>query len=127
MFIKLHTNAVLDIYSLERNFLIYIFFCNDTATTEIYTLSLHDALPITFFPLFKGLTHYVNPDLETFAEKNPITVSADQATCNFHIFVGPWSNFTECDRAQDFMTKSGLSFKIVSTPGSKSVDMSIGP
>src|SRR6266568_2290060 len=22
------------------------FFCNDTATTEIYTLSLHDALPI---------------------------------------------------------------------------------
>src|SRR3712207_9295596 len=26
--------------------LFYIFFFNDTATTEIYTLSLHDALPI---------------------------------------------------------------------------------
>src|SRR3712207_9554812 len=25
----------------------YLFFCNDTATTEIYTLSLHDALPIS--------------------------------------------------------------------------------
>src|SRR5256885_17029672 len=25
---------------------IFIFFFNDTATTEIYTLSLHDALPI---------------------------------------------------------------------------------
>ena len=25
---------------------LYIFFFNDTATTEIYTLSLHDALPI---------------------------------------------------------------------------------
>src|SRR3712207_8351801 len=24
-----------------------VFFCNDTATTEIYTLSLHDALPIS--------------------------------------------------------------------------------
>src|SRR3712207_8213610 len=24
-----------------------MFFCNDTATTEIYTLSLHDALPIS--------------------------------------------------------------------------------
>src|SRR5215216_7012290 len=24
----------------------FFFFCNDTATTEIYTLSLHDALPI---------------------------------------------------------------------------------
>src|SRR3712207_8632268 len=26
--------------------LLYVFFFNDTATTEIYTLSLHDALPI---------------------------------------------------------------------------------
>src|SRR5437868_14128679 len=26
----------------------YFFFFNDTATTEIYTLSLHDALPIYF-------------------------------------------------------------------------------
>src|SRR2546430_17413327 len=33
------------------------FFFNDTATTEIYTLSLHDALPILFFqdPLRGGL------------------------------------------------------------------------
>src|SRR2546429_1502283 len=27
--------------------IIFIFFFNDTATTEIYTLSLHDALPIS--------------------------------------------------------------------------------
>ena len=26
-----------------------VFFFNDTATTEIYTLSLHDALPICYF------------------------------------------------------------------------------
>src|SRR3712207_8912410 len=29
----------------------YVFFFNDTATTEIYTLSLHDALPISFIML----------------------------------------------------------------------------
>src|SRR5438034_2673273 len=28
--------------------LTFVFFFNDTATTEIYTLSLHDALPILF-------------------------------------------------------------------------------
>src|SRR3712207_8376193 len=28
----------------------YVFFFNDTATTEIYTLSLHDALPISERP-----------------------------------------------------------------------------
>src|SRR2546422_1693444 len=27
--------------------MLYFFFFNDTATTEIYTLSLHDALPIS--------------------------------------------------------------------------------
>src|SRR5256885_7597874 len=30
----------------KRNLIFYFFFFNDTATTEIYTLSLHDALPI---------------------------------------------------------------------------------
>ena len=29
------------------NFIFIFFFFNDTATTEIYTLSLHDALPIS--------------------------------------------------------------------------------
>src|SRR3712207_7549814 len=29
----------------------FFFFFNDTATTEIYTLSLHDALPICFLSL----------------------------------------------------------------------------
>ena len=29
---------------------VFIFFFNDTATTEIYTLSLHDALPISSEP-----------------------------------------------------------------------------
>src|SRR5437899_13104599 len=35
--------------SLYPPFLTFFFF-NDTATTEIYTLSLHDALPILSYP-----------------------------------------------------------------------------
>src|SRR5436853_1071195 len=31
---------------------LFFFFFNDTATTEIYTLSLHDALPISLAPSF---------------------------------------------------------------------------
>src|SRR5438445_11819141 len=31
---------------VSRSVLFFVFFFNDTATTEIYTLSLHDALPI---------------------------------------------------------------------------------
>src|SRR5258706_7805110 len=32
---------------MKRLMLLFFFFFNDTATTEIYTLSLHDALPIS--------------------------------------------------------------------------------
>src|SRR5690348_17655535 len=34
------------IFFLSSFFFFFFFFFNDTATTEIYTLSLHDALPI---------------------------------------------------------------------------------
>src|SRR5215475_10803022 len=35
----------------------FVFFFNDTATTEIYTLSLHDALPISPQRGFRALDH----------------------------------------------------------------------
>src|SRR3989441_12093271 len=31
----------------SAHYILFFFFFNDTATTEIYTLSLHDALPIS--------------------------------------------------------------------------------
>src|SRR5947209_17869026 len=36
----------------------FLFFFNDTATTEIYTLSLHDALPIWLSQVYKKLQDY---------------------------------------------------------------------
>src|SRR5260370_41069206 len=35
----------------------FVFFFNDTATTEIYTLSLHDALPIYIFTFYVPHRH----------------------------------------------------------------------
>src|SRR3712207_7324245 len=35
---------------IHTRYMIIFFFFNDTATTEIYTLSLHDALPISHGP-----------------------------------------------------------------------------
>src|SRR2546422_11657674 len=35
------------LYGIQLSLLFFFFFFNDTATTEIYTLSLHDALPIS--------------------------------------------------------------------------------
>lgn len=82
---------------------------------------------VTYFPLFAALTHYANPDLEAFQARNPITLRADPATCGLHVFVGPWSKFTDCDRAKDFLTKSGLSFATADAPaGTQAVGVQIG-
>ncbi|NJM92633.1 MAG: MFS transporter [Rhodospirillaceae bacterium] len=63
---------------------------------------------ITYIPLFQALTHYVNPSLEDFQRRTPITVAASD--CGFHVFVLTTAQFTECDKVKDFLTKSGLSF-----------------
>src|SRR5882762_11455140 len=47
------------------NYYIFVvfFFFNDTATTEIYTLSLHDALPISSSPGMSRSTRAWSPHL----------------------------------------------------------------
>jgi hypothetical protein len=74
---------------------------------------------VTYFPLFQGLTHYVNPALEDFSNKTTITVAATD--CQFHLFAGPWSRFSDCDRTKDFLTKQGLSFTSLPAEPDKSV------
>src|SRR5256885_2913619 len=41
----------------------FFFFFNDTATTEIYTLSLHDALPISSRGQKRAVSGYTDPHL----------------------------------------------------------------
>jgi hypothetical protein len=81
----------------------------------------------SYFFLFAQLTHFVNPDLEAFAQKNPITIQADTSTCQLHVFVTGFTKFSTCDRAKDFVTKLGLSFNTehVASLGDK-VNVAIG-
>src|SRR3712207_7062587 len=58
---------------LCRHLPVFFFFFNDTATTEIYTLSLHDALPILTW-VFDGINLIV-PD--TVPSKMVALTSAD--------------------------------------------------
>src|SRR3712207_7530734 len=43
---------------------VFVFFFNDTATTEIYTLSLHDALPIYLGLPYGFASHFAPAALE---------------------------------------------------------------
>ncbi|HET7754783.1 MAG TPA: MFS transporter, partial [Anaeromyxobacteraceae bacterium] len=79
---------------------------------------------VTYFPLFRALTHYVNPALERYQAATPIQVAATD--CNFHIFIGPWSRQTACDKAKDFLGKQGLSFESVAAVAGADVVTRIG-
>src|SRR5437870_13900894 len=48
MVLIIRASSLLFLFSVLSYFFLFFFFFNDTATTEIYTLSLHDALPISF-------------------------------------------------------------------------------
>src|SRR5947207_2295918 len=65
MFILLMLYPTLMFYPVSLFFFLcfFFFFFNDTATTEIYTLSLHDALPISL--LFNGI------EVDRFAKAPP--------------------------------------------------------
>jgi MFS family permease len=78
----------------------------------------------TYFPLFQGLTHNINPALESYQENVKISVAASD--CNFHIFVLPTTTFTKCDKVKDYLTKSGLNFESLPAVEGKIVVTTIG-
>ena len=64
---------------------------------------------LTYFPIFKAMTHYGNPALEAFAEKTTISLTADD--CQVHLFPNPKTKYSECDKVQDFLSKRSLSYE----------------
>jgi len=79
---------------------------------------------IAYIPLFHALAHYANPPLEEFAERTPVTVAGND--CEMHVFVFPSTKFSACDKAQDFLTKAGLSFESVPPVAGQDVIVHIG-
>jgi MFS family permease len=83
---------------------------------------------LTYFPLFAALTHYVNPDLEAFSDRTQVTIAADGSTCQLHVFVTAFTRFSNCDRAQDLVTKLGVSFNTKDVPNSgDKMSLTLGP
>jgi len=60
---------------------------------------------VTYFPIFKALTHAANPAIEEAAAKSPITVVADPAECSFQFDpVGGALKFrSSCDVAKTWL------------------------
>jgi len=82
---------------------------------------------VTFFPIFKAITHYANPALETAAQNQPVTVLADPAECRFQFDpVGRTVFDSSCDIAKGFLAKSGVHYRNVAAPAGSLARVKIG-
>jgi MFS family permease len=75
---------------------------------------------VTYFPIYKAMTHAANPALAAFADRAKITVTATD--CRVHLFPNPKTEFSDCDKAIDLLAKRSLSFdKVEGAAGAKPI------
>ena len=67
---------------------------------------------LTYFPIFKAITHFANPAIETAAANSPVTVVADPDSCHFQFDpVGKKKFVQSCDIAKAALAKAGVPYK----------------
>ncbi|HEY3536392.1 MAG: MFS transporter [Trinickia sp.] len=82
---------------------------------------------LTYFPLFKALTHFANPALEAATQKSPIVVVANPDECSFQFNpVGTASFTSSCDIAKSALAKSGLNYSNVAAPAGTIAQVKVG-
>ena len=66
---------------------------------------------LTYFPLFRALTHYANPALEAAQLRAPVVVTADPAECSVQFNPVGTSKFTSsCDVAEAALVARGVPY-----------------
>ncbi|HEY1996440.1 MFS transporter [Paraburkholderia sp.] len=82
---------------------------------------------LTYFPLFKALTHFTNPALEAATQKSPIVVIANPDECSFQFNPVGTSKFTSsCDIAKSALSKAGLNYDNVAAPAGTLAQIKVG-
>ncbi|MBV9723751.1 MAG: MFS transporter [Gammaproteobacteria bacterium] len=72
---------------------------------------------LTYVPIFKGLTHYANPAIESAAARAPVTVVADPNACTFQFDpVGKKKYVQSCDIAKAALAKAGVPYRNEAAP-----------
>lgn len=83
---------------------------------------------LTYFPIFKAITHAANPELEGSARTAPVTVIADPRTCSFQFDpVGKTAFASGCDVAKSALAKAGVPYRNEAAPAGSSALLRIGP
>lgn len=68
---------------------------------------------LTYFPIFKGLTHFANPTLEMALKNSPVVVVADPGDCQFQFNPTGTKKFTSsCDIAKAKLVAASVNYRV---------------
>jgi MFS family permease len=82
---------------------------------------------VTFFPIFRGLTHFGNPALERAIQRAPVTVLADPARCHLQFDpIGKTSFKTSCDVAKTSLAQGGVPYTNAASPAGSIAMVRVG-
>ena len=82
---------------------------------------------LTYFSVFKGLTHFANPALERAVQSAPVTVIADPADCSFQFDPVGKKVFTKsCDVVKSSLAKAGIPYENEAAPAGSLARVRIG-
>jgi hypothetical protein len=83
---------------------------------------------LTYFPIFRAITHYANPALEAAEGAAPVTVTADPQFCSVQFNPVGTSKFTSpCDMAKSSLVKRGVPYSNQRTSsGVRDVQLHVG-
>jgi MFS family permease len=82
---------------------------------------------LTYIPIFKGITHFANPAIESAAASAPVTVIADPNACTFQFDpVGKKKFVQSCDIAKAALAKAGVPYNNESAPVGSVAQVRIG-
>jgi MFS family permease len=82
---------------------------------------------LTYFPVFKALTHFANPALERAVAESPVRVLANPADCSFQFDPVGRAVFTSaCDIAKSALAKTGIPYSTAGGEGGAVVEIGTG-
>ena len=82
---------------------------------------------LTYFPIFRAITHYANPALEAAENAAPVTVVADPANCSVQFNPVGTSKFTSpCDVAKSSLVRKGVPYANAAGPAGRDAQIRVG-
>ncbi|WP_409362827.1 MFS transporter [Bradyrhizobium diazoefficiens] len=82
---------------------------------------------VTYFPIFKGITHFANPKLEAALAASPVTVIADPSECSFQFKATGTEKFTTgCDIAKAALVNLSVNYRTEEAPKGTPAQVKIG-